>query len=1045
MKLNILAFDTEMASTSLGMPSPDRDPITIISVAYFLNNKLEYKLFVISDEDFANNDDSKIIQQFIDFIKLGDFDLITTFNGDAFDWRYIQKRCDIHKIPLNIGRDESVVTIRDEGKNLPTVNIVGRLNVDLYKLAKRELQEVKVKKLENVAEYLGVIKKSRRTNLTPKEITSCWHSNRKLLYKYARDDVVSTLKIAMKMLPAQINLSNLIGAPLDELCNLGRGRQVENYLTYKFYDENELMPYKRGEETTFEGAFVLKPTKGVYTCVGDIDFKSLYPAIIIKNNISPDTYIETYDNEEDVNIAPEVGHAFRKYPDGIYKRIMTSLLEERKKIQDRMNTIKRTSNEYKLLDLQQYNFKVLSNCFSEDTDVLTPDGIKNIREFEIGDRVYTLNPSSRNIEISNVVDVITSESEHLYEIDGDGYSFRVTPNHNMFLSGDYSTKPRFIEAQDISHLKRLWFPLHNPLEGHRPKYFSLWDYVEDDDIIFFKANERACHRFEVTKNNIFTYVRSTRAHRVKKRDVGNPHDFEERYKGKLFLKSYKTSSLRSWKYNIKDFMELCGWYVSEGSLYFRKSEKNKHRSGFPFPGESYYITITQKKHVDKLRVLFDKLDLPVSIYTNKNGVTNFRVCDKFIHRALKDLFGEISRTKFIHHKIFDYDYSILKHLYKSMMYGDGDEVQRYSTMSKRLAGDMLILGFLLGNTGKTQKEKDRIYRTHIYRSKKHSIKSNKNIKQINWKNTVYCITTDKNHIIFAGRKGKFQWTGQSFWGFVGWPASKLFNIACAEAITAWGRYYIKKAHKIAEDNGFNVLFSDTDSAFISKDDITDIELLKRETETLVTKIQSQLGLDIKADEYFKSILFTGKKKRYSAINEFDERVDRGLEVRRGDWSLLSQEMQSQILDIVLRENNPPKALHYANNIIKDLHNGNIEPEKLVIWKTLTREITDYQSKQPHVIAAKRALSSPSRIKYAVGSKVPYVIFRGTGKVSDRAFPFDVIDEIDGNSFSTEGIKFDIDKNYYEDKQIRSAALRILEVFGYNRDDLGSTKETKLEL
>jgi len=285
----------------------------------------------------------------------------------------------------------------------------------------------------------------------------------------------------------------------------------------------------------------------------------------------------------------------------------------------------------------------------------------------------------------------------------------------------------------------------------------------------------------------------------------------------------------------------------------------------------------------------------------------------------------------------------------------------------------------------------------------------------------------------------------SFWGYVGWAASKLFKLECAESITAWGRQSIKKAANIAETNGFKVLAGDTDSIFIKYNEFNDLKLLKPKVEDLISKIGFELGLEIKVDEYFKSILFTGAKKRYAAINEFDERVDRGFEVRRGDWSMISKKLQSEILDIVLREKDIKKAIKLTNDTIKKLIAGEINPEELVIWVSLTKNITDYNTKQAHVIAARRALTSPAQIRYAVGSKIPYVIYYGTGRISDRAFPYEVIDSWEGTKFKSEGIEFYLDTDYYRDKQIIAPSLRILGIFGITEFDLGITTQTKLDI
>jgi len=200
--LKVLAFDCEMATRGgHGMPSPRRDPIIIIAVAYHEGAGIKSKLFVLTDEEYEAGDDARILRDFLDFVEQFQPAIIVGYNTDSFDWQYIRERARLHGIRLTVGADGSTVHY-ERGGMLPGVNITGRLNVDLFKLAKRDLGSVKVKTLENVSEFLGVVLKNDRVNLSPREINECWFnaSMRERLYEYSKADAVSTLGIAEKML-----------------------------------------------------------------------------------------------------------------------------------------------------------------------------------------------------------------------------------------------------------------------------------------------------------------------------------------------------------------------------------------------------------------------------------------------------------------------------------------------------------------------------------------------------------------------------------------------------------------------------------------------------------------------------------------------------------------------------------------------------------------------------------------------------------------------------------------------------------------------------
>lgn len=636
--LKVLAFDCEMATKGgHGMPSPRRDPIIIISVAYNEGEGIKSELFVLNDEDYESGNDEKILRDFLNFVRELQPDVIVGYNSDSFDWQYIRERAKLHGLRLTVGADGSTVRY-ERGGMLPGVNITGILNVDLFKLAKRDLGSVKVKTLENVAEFLGVVQKTERVNLSPREINECWFnvSARERLYEYAKADAVSTLGIATKVLPLQIALSKMIGYPLDELAKMGRGRQVEAFLTAEAFKRGELVPPKGGTEKTFEGAFVLPPEKGLHEDVIALDFSSMYPSIMISFNISPDTFVSSPEAEDDVHRAPEVGHAFRKSPDGFFKRIMSDLIVRRKAIKAEMRKYDKNSDEYQMLDIQQQSVKILTN---------------------------------------------------------------------------------------------------------------------------------------------------------------------------------------------------------------------------------------------------------------------------------------------------------------------------------------------------------------------------------------------------------------SFYGYTGWSAAKFYKRECAEATTAWGRYFIKRAVEMAEESGFTVIYGDTDSIFAKlvngEEDVKDRrEETVKKAEEVSDRISNELPLELAIQDFYKAIFFTGKKKRYAALTDNGEIVVRGLEVRRGDWCELAKEVQTEVIDFILKEKDPEKAMKYAKNVIQSLKEGEILLDQLIIHKTLTRKISGYETKQAHVIAAERALASASRIAYEVGSKIPYVIIKGPGKTSDRAFPVDIVDRSEGNEIDAEGRKYLIDADYYVQHQIIPVAHRVLQLFGY---------------
>ncbi|OYT45823.1 MAG: DNA polymerase [Desulfurococcales archaeon ex4484_42] len=354
-KLKVMAFDIEVYNPR-GSPRSKVDPVIIIAVR---TDDGVVKQF-LSD----GKSDAKPIREFINFVLEYDPDIIVGYNSNGFDWPYLLERAKVNGIVLDVGR---VKGVEPRTSTYGHISVPGRLNVDLYDFAE-EIGEVKIKSLEIVAEYLGVMKREERVLIPWYELYKYWDDPKKrpLLLKYSLDDVNSTYGIAEKILPFAIQLSNLTGLPLDQVGAASVGFRLEWYLMRAAYSFDELIPNRveRGYET-YRGAIVLAPLKGVHQNIAVLDFSAMYPNIMIKYNIGPDTFVESEEECEIYGgcyIAPEVRYMFRKEPPGFYKLVLETLLKLRKAIREEMKKLDPSSPEYRVLNERQKALKILANA-----------------------------------------------------------------------------------------------------------------------------------------------------------------------------------------------------------------------------------------------------------------------------------------------------------------------------------------------------------------------------------------------------------------------------------------------------------------------------------------------------------------------------------------------------------------------------------------------------------------------------------------------------------------------------------------------------------
>jgi DNA polymerase I len=162
-----------------------------------------------------------------------------------------------------------------------------------------------------------------------------------------------------------VQLSSLVSLPLDHVGTAAVGFRVEWFLIKHAQKIGELVP-KRIEQPyrPYTGAIVLKPESGLHENIAVLDFKSMYPSIMIAYNVSPDTYVSPKEPRPlgGVYEAPEVKHRFRKEPAGFYKEVLSYLINVRDEIRSKMKQASPKSVEYRVLDARQKAVKVITNA-----------------------------------------------------------------------------------------------------------------------------------------------------------------------------------------------------------------------------------------------------------------------------------------------------------------------------------------------------------------------------------------------------------------------------------------------------------------------------------------------------------------------------------------------------------------------------------------------------------------------------------------------------------------------------------------------------------
>ncbi|MEM4610362.1 MAG: DNA-directed DNA polymerase [Thermoproteota archaeon] len=329
-----------------GSPKPEYDPIVAISTY----DGKELKQF-----RFDGKTDKHLIEGFLDQVKRVDPDVIVGY-GITEDWSYLAERCKRIDVQLEVGRNYA----KPHTSVFGHVSVTGRINIDLFHNA-RENPQLTEYTLDEYAESLGL----RVGQMIPEHKYSEYLSSAseaEKLFKQSEEYAKLLHRIWMMLGDFAIQLSQITGLPMDHVFTASSGHRAEAYLIREAYSLGELIP-PRVEKPyiPYAGGLVLQPQEGVYENVSVIDFSSMYPNIMLKYNISPDTYVPEGEECKDCYVSPESKHRFRKDYKGVYTRMLQKLLEARRSVRKRIETVEEVSVEYRILNARQKALKILAN------------------------------------------------------------------------------------------------------------------------------------------------------------------------------------------------------------------------------------------------------------------------------------------------------------------------------------------------------------------------------------------------------------------------------------------------------------------------------------------------------------------------------------------------------------------------------------------------------------------------------------------------------------------------------------------------------------
>lgn len=265
--LKTCAFDIETTKEPLRFPDAETDSIIMISLMIDGQGFLIVNREIVSEEItdfeytpkpnlegpfriFNENNEICLLQRFFELLKSERPRIYVTYNGDFFDWPFIEKRCQIHK--FNLPEEIGIFMEKNQFK--------GRfsLHLDAFSWVKRDSY------LPIGSQGLKAVVKAMLgydpVELDPEKIVELASSDPQSLATYSVSDAVATFYLYSQYVHSFIfSLCGIVPLPANSVLRKGTGTLCEALLLAEAFSQNIIAPNKQVEQTeTFHKGHLLE-------------------------------------------------------------------------------------------------------------------------------------------------------------------------------------------------------------------------------------------------------------------------------------------------------------------------------------------------------------------------------------------------------------------------------------------------------------------------------------------------------------------------------------------------------------------------------------------------------------------------------------------------------------------------------------------------------------------------------------------------------------------------------------------------------------------
>ncbi len=455
---------------------------------------------VISDRDGIRNCESatgtekEIISSFTETVLREDPDVITGYNIENYDIRKILERAKVNKMQdmLTWGRDLSVPRLVSDR----FWRIKGRLVVDAWWAAKRELRP-KQETLNAVSmQVLG----EQKLDVDPKYMDDEWKNDPEKVIRYCYKDAELALRImlAVGTVRKGMDLAAVSKLPVEDVLTSGTSTLVDSILI-RAADREKIGVPANGRLTRtdqIEGGYVHTMNPGLYHWVCVLDFKSMYPSLIIAKNIC----FTTLSQDGEIVSPDGVRYMSKERRVGLLPRILSDLMNERDSIKKRMKNAK-DAHEHDYLNGLQAAVKVLMNTFYG----VFASSFYRFTDKQIGSSITAF----ARWTVKTIIGELESEGYKVIYSDTDSV-FVESPVRDLEGSVEFGNRMAEKYSKDGGTLEfeKILEPLFS--HGKKKRYVGRMVWPEKDDELFIRGYEiRRSDSFDLQSDlltKLFGYI-----------------------------------------------------------------------------------------------------------------------------------------------------------------------------------------------------------------------------------------------------------------------------------------------------------------------------------------------------------------------------------------------------------------------------------------------------------------------------------------------------------------------------------------------------------